>query len=225
MSKYQADKKTTTIIEIDNWPRKEIYNFFKTYEIPYFSLCANLDITEAYQYCKQKNISFSKIIVYLSTRIANNIKEFRYRIKDNAIIEYNIVDPSFTILITSETFNFCTVNYCEDTIEFINRTETKIEELKNKNNLASEPVRDDLIYMTCIPWVSFTSIGHPVRLKNPDSIPRVAWGKYFKENDRLKMPYNIQAHHAIIDGIHLGKFFESIQNYLSNPESIFIKHN
>jgi chloramphenicol O-acetyltransferase len=29
--------------------------------------------------------------------------------------------------------------------------------------------------------------------------------------------HNVQAHHALIDGIHAGRFYEKVQDYLSDP--------
>ena len=79
---------------------------------------------------------------------------------------------------------------------------------------------DDLLYMTSIPWVSFTSVMHPLDLHPVDSVPRFAWGKYFKESDLLKMPLSVQAHHALMDGIHAGRFYTIVQDYLYQPDSI-----
>jgi chloramphenicol O-acetyltransferase type A len=74
--------------------------------------------------------------------------------------------------------------------------------------------------MTGIPWVSFTSFTHPINLDPVDSVPRFAWGKFFPKGDSLKMPLAVQAHHALIDGIHLGRFYETVQDYLNNPEQV-----
>jgi chloramphenicol O-acetyltransferase type A len=71
--------------------------------------------------------------------------------------------------------------------------------------------------MTAIPWVSFTSFLHPLNLRPPDSIPRFAWGKFFEDGDRLKMPLGVQGHHALMDGIHVGKFYAEVQDYLDHP--------
>lgn len=53
-----------------------------------------------------------------------------------------------------------------------------------------------------------------------DSMPRFAWGKFFNAGDRLLMPLDVQAHHALMDGFHIGKFFETIQEYLNHPVSV-----
>jgi chloramphenicol O-acetyltransferase type A len=58
---------------------------------------------------------------------------------------------------------------------------------------------------------------------NPDSIPRFAWGKFFPENQRLLMPLSVQAHHALVDGVHMGFYFEFMQDYLGHPECYLIK--
>ncbi len=79
--------------------------------------------------------------------------------------------------------------------------------MKNNPTLKDPPGRDDLLYMTAIPWVSFTSFVHPMRLHPADYVPRFAWGKYFEEGKRLKMPLSVQGHHALLDGIHMGKFY------------------
>jgi chloramphenicol O-acetyltransferase type A len=59
---------------------------------------------------------------------------------------------------------------------------------------------------------------HPLDLKNIDSIPRFAWGKFFQEGDRLKIPLSVQAHHALMDGIHMGRYFQIVQDYFDNPD-------
>ena len=74
--------------------------------------------------------------------------------------------------------------------------------------------------MTCMPWVSFTSVQHPMNMHPTDSIPRFAWGKFFEENGRVKMPLGVQAHHALVDGVHVGRYFMRIQEHLDNIESL-----
>jgi chloramphenicol O-acetyltransferase type A len=72
--------------------------------------------------------------------------------------------------------------------------------------------------MSVIPWVSFTSFMHPMHLDPPDSVPRFAWGRFYKEGKVMKMPLDVQVHHALMDGIHLGRFYSEVQNYFNDPE-------
>ena len=86
--------------------------------------------------------------------------------------------------------------------------------------LEDEPGRDDLLFMTAIPWVSFTSFMHPLHWSPVDSVPRFAWGKFFEQGKSLKMPLSVQGHHALMDGIHVGRFYAEVQGYLQQPEVV-----
>jgi chloramphenicol O-acetyltransferase type A len=80
--------------------------------------------------------------------------------------------------------------------------------------------RDDVVYMSSIPWVSFTSFTHPMPTYTGDSIPRFAWGKFFDEGGTLKMPVAVQGHHAVMDGLHMGRWYERLQDDLRQPEVV-----
>lgn len=208
-------------IDIDSWPRKHHYEFFKEFDFPHFNIGSNLDISLIYNFCKNNNFSLFKTIVFATTITANHIKEFKYRIRENKLIEHNIVHPSFTILTKNDLFNFCTVDFVNDYNVFINNIE-KAEQITRENKyLAIEKNRDDLIYITCIPWISFTTITHPIHSRPADSVPRIAWGKYIKEHNKILLPYSVQANHSLVDGIHTGQFFNYIQDLFNNPEQLF----
>ncbi|AZR74387.1 chloramphenicol acetyltransferase [Anoxybacter fermentans] len=207
-------------IDLDNWPRKRHFNFFKQMDYPHFSLCANVDLTKIYPFIKENNLSFFKTILYIAVRTANNIKEFRYRIRGEKIIEHEIIHPAFTVLREDEVFSFCRADYKEDFIEFCKEVAKKMDMVKKNLCLEDEPGKDNHLIITSIPWISFTSLSHPINLDPTDSIPRIAWGKYFKENGKLKIPLSVQVHHALMDGLHVGKYFSAFQNLLNHPEKI-----
>jgi len=112
------------------------------------------------------------------------------------------------------------IDYAEDFSSFAARAAEQIAYVKEHPTLEDEPGRDDLLYMTAIPWVSFTSLMHPLDLDPVDSVPRLAWGKFFEDGECLKMPLSVQAHHALMDGIHMGRFYTKVQDYLDHPGSV-----
>lgn len=208
-------------IDIDNWNRKKHFLFFKDYTNPHFNLTANADITNLYKLTKENNISSFKAILYIISTITNNIKEFRQRIRGDAIVEHSIVHPSFTVSVDDDLFSYCDAKYNSDFNIFIENVDREIEKVKQGTYLPMEEEDENLIYMTTIPWVSFTSIMHPISFP-VDSVPRIAWGKYFQSEGRLKMPLSVQAHHALMDGFHLGKFFEEFTKMADNPEDFIL---
>jgi chloramphenicol O-acetyltransferase type A len=44
------------------------------------------------------------------------------------------------------------------------------------------------------------------------------WGRFFEQGDKLLMPLGAQAHHAVVDGIHMGQYFAEVQSLLDQPE-------
>ncbi len=205
-------------IDMENWKRKDHYNFFKELDYPHFNICGNLDITNFYKHVKENELPFFISILYAATKTANNIKEFRYRIREDKVVEYEVVSPNFTVMTEGDVFSFCPTNFIDDFTKFKDNALKEIEKVKSKAVVEDEPGRDDLLYVTSIPWISFTSITHPVHMKVVDSVPRLAWGKYFEEAGRIKLPFSVQAHHALVDGIHVGQFFNDLQEIFNNPE-------
>ena len=205
-------------IDLKNWPRRQHYEFFRYFDHPHFNICANVELTDFYPAVKKLRVSFTIAFVYVITRAANDIPEFRYRMRGDRVIEHEFVNASTTILIDDDLFSFCPFDYCEDFSQFSREAAEMITQVKAHLTLEDEPGQDNVLYMTSIPWVTFTGVMHPLHLQPADSIPRFAWGKYFREGDMIKMPLSVQAHHALVDGVHVGRLYTSVQNYLNQPD-------
>jgi chloramphenicol O-acetyltransferase type A len=182
-------------------------------------MCANVDLTAFHPAIKQHGYSLTIAMVYVITRASNAIPEFRHRIREERVIEHEIVHPGFTFLTEEDAFSFCFVDYDEDFAAFEAKATERIAYVK-ENPWVKQVPQDDVLYMTAIPWVSFTSFLHPMRLQPEDSIPRFVWGKFFMEGELIKIPLGVQGHHALLDGVHAGKFYAEIQEYLQQPEVI-----
>ncbi len=208
-------------IEIGKWERREHYRFFKAMEYPHFNVCANLDLTRFNRFREERDLPFFSPLLYLSIRAVNSVEEFRYRIRGEKVAVPEIVSPSVTILGRNDTFGYCTIEYDPDPGRFLRRAAEVLAEAKQNPTIAEDPSRDDVIYYTSLPWVSFTSMSHPLSLP-ADSIPRISWGKYFADGERILLPYSVQVHHALADGLHVGKHFNLLQSLLDSPEKAFL---
>jgi chloramphenicol O-acetyltransferase type A len=204
-------------IDLENWPRRTHFELFREMAFPHFSLTTIVDLSNFYPYLKKQGVSFTIGMMYLLAKTANQIPEFRYRIRGETVIEHETIHPSCTILTDDNLFAFCSVRFSEDFQDFAARAAELITLVKTNPTLDDSDWADSLLFMTSLPWISFTSMHHP-NLSTTDSVPRVAWGKYSKEADKIRMPLNIQAHHGLIDGLHVGQFFNQFQNYLNTPE-------
>jgi chloramphenicol O-acetyltransferase type A len=208
-------------IDLEHWPRRELFKTFGAWDHPHFNMTANVEVTTFRPFVKELGSSLTIAIVYALTRVANSIPEFRYRLRSDAVVEHVVVHPSTTILAGDDTFGFCTMEYVRDFSSFAAHASRQMAYARDHPTLEDEPGRDDLLYMTAIPWVSFTSFMHPLHLHPPDSIPRFAWGKVFPEAGLLKLPLSVQGHHALMDGIHMGRFYEQLQSLMHDPGRTF----
>ena len=207
-------------IDLTTWRRRQHFELFKTFNHPHFSMCANLELTAFYEQVKKSGVSFTVAFVYVIARAANAVPEFRYRIRSGKVVEHDLVSPSFTVLVDDDLFSFCTIPYCEDFAEFAPRATAMIAQVKEQPTLDIEADTDDLLFMTALPWVSFTSFAHPMQQHPADSIPRFAWGKFFQEGHGLKIPLSVQGHHALMDGIHMARFYAKVEEVLQHPEEV-----
>lgn len=205
------------VIDMNTWPRREHYEFLSAFNHPHFSMCANVDVTAFRPAAKEEGVSFTVAFLYVLARAANAIREFRYRIRAGIVVEHEVVHPALTLLGDDDLFCFCTAGYVEDFAEFAVGAAARMAHAKEHPSLKDEPGQDNVLYISAMPWVSFTSFAHPMRLHPTDSIPRFAWGKIFEEGGSLKMPLCVQGHHALMDGIHLGRFYANVQELLDEP--------
>jgi chloramphenicol O-acetyltransferase type A len=208
------------VIDKETWSRREHFEFYRGFDHPHFGLSANVDVTAFYAAVKQRGVSFTVATVYLVARAANAIPEFRYRIQAEEVVEHEVVHPGTTILVPDETFTFALFEYTEEFSPFAASAAEQIAYVQQNPSLDVGAGRDDWLFMTPIPWVSFTSFMHPMHLQPPSSIPLFAWGKLFGNGERWMMPLQAQGHHALMDGLHMGRFYEKVQDYLERPESI-----
>jgi chloramphenicol O-acetyltransferase type A len=204
-------------IDLESWPRRETFELYRNFRFPCFGVCADVEIGPMRRELKAQDTSFTVGIVYVLARAANLVPEFRQRIRGADVVEHERVHPSITVLTEDDSLSFCTMDLDESFAAFAEDATKAIARAKAHPTLQDEPGRDDLLFMTAIPWISFTSFTHPIPASPPDSVPRIAWGKYREECGRLMMPLAVQAHHALIDGVHAGRFFEAVQGFVSEP--------
>ena len=190
---------------------------------PHFSVTAPVDVTRLVAQCKEKDLSFFKCFLFLAVHTANDIPEFRQRIRGNQVVEHDIAHPSYTSMSQDHLFTFTDVKFDPDPRIFFENAEKTEALVKSNATLVDQPGRDDYFFITSLPWISFTSFTHPMHYHPIDSVPRLCWGKYYKENGKVMLPFGVQAHHALVDGWHIGQYFKQLEEHLQLTTSIFSK--
>ncbi|MFQ5446894.1 MAG: CatA-like O-acetyltransferase [Saprospiraceae bacterium] len=206
------------IITFSDPHRKKHFEFFSSMNHPHFSICTLVDITALYPAVKDGGFKFMPVVAWLVSNAANAIPEFRQRIRGKQVVEHEAVHPSFSITTeVSDVFSFCEVGYSPSFRDFMERAKDKIARMQRDPAFEDEAGRDDYLFLSSLPWISFTSVEHAMQYHPHDSVPRITWGKFFEENNHLKMPVSIQAHHALVDGRHAGQFYKKLEKMAAHP--------
>ena len=199
--------------------RQKHFDFFRAFDQPHFNITANVDITALLKFSQKNSLKITPLIIYFITRTALEISQFCYRIRGDEVVCHENLRPSCTFLTEqSDVFSFCTVAYRQKMTDFYSDFKAEVERIQNNPSLEDEEGADDYLFLSAFPWVSFTGFQHAMDSKRGDSIPRISWGKFFKQNEADLMPLSVQAHHAVVDGKHIGKFFQMFEKIVAAPE-------
>ena len=201
------------IIDKNTWCRREIFEFFSGISNPFYAVTFRQDVTELKSFCKENRISFYYALIYLCCKALSDVPEFSLRIRGDDVVELEKQIPSFTDMKKGkEVFHIVTIP-CEGSIIEFCETAGRIS---NAQNFFIDKAMqgDALVYFSCLPWIETTAVTNERDLASPlakdDSIPRICWGKYVLENDRVYLGISVEVNHRLIDGIHIGRFAEAL---------------
>ncbi|MDD3958959.1 MAG: chloramphenicol acetyltransferase [Clostridiaceae bacterium] len=202
-----------TPVDVSTWKRAVHCSIFRDYVEPCFSVSTELDITNFREKLRARGLPFTFPMIFAVAKCANEIEEFRYRFVDGEIVLFDRIDTSFSYMNTeTELFKVVTVPLKETMEEYVVAAATTAEEQKE---YFTGPMGNDVFIFSPIPWISFTHISHTNSGRKDQATPMIDWGKYFKRDGRLLLPFSVQAHHSFVDGLHVGKLVIAVQEYLN----------
>jgi len=204
------------IIDVKTWKRREHFEFFSKFDEPFFGVTTELDCTQAYLKCKTEGLSFYHYYLYQSLKAANQTEQMRYRIDGDQVVCFDTIHASATELRSDETFAFTFLSYHDKFSEFSEEVKKEAHDVEQSTGLRLGPKTDriDLIHYSSIPWIRYTSVSHARSFSRADSVPKISFGR-FRETDGTKwLPMSVHCHHALMDGLHLSRYFEQLQELL-----------
>ena len=202
-------------LDISTWNRKQHFEFFCQFEEPFFGTTIQFDCTKAYAKSKQLGVSFFVYYLHKTLVAVNNIENFRYRIQDKKVFIYDKINVSSTILRDDKTFGFSEIEYDENLNTFIENYNSEATRVKNTTGLFTRDYNENIVHFSALPWINFTSISHSRSFTFPDSCPKFSFGKMTSENDKKFMSMSVHVHHGLVDGYHLGLFFEEFERLMN----------
>ncbi|MFZ0060675.1 MAG: CatA-like O-acetyltransferase [Pyrinomonadaceae bacterium] len=205
-------------LDVSTWARRDLFEFFRTYENPYFNICAQLEITKVLELLKAlPGVSASLTYHYFAMRVANEIEPFKYRLRDDQVLVHDVIHGGTTVLLPNESFTFAYFDYQQEFDKFMRDAQAAVNEVRTGSGPFEPLDGDDRIHFTVLPWVSFTSFAHARNKTRAVSVPKIAFGKFIRQNERTFLPVSVEVHHAMMDGLHVGRYFNRLEEMLAEP--------
>lgn len=211
------------IIDLEKYERKEHFLHYLNSVPCFYSMMANVDITDLRKYIKEKEYKLYPTLIYAITRIASNHKEFKMSLDDDNNLGYfTEINPSYTIFHKdNNTFSNIWTEYNSDFMEFYKNYEEDMKKFGDKKGFMTKKCENgNMINISAIPWTSFT--GFNLNLPKGDEylLPIFTIGKYFEQNSKILLPLAVQVHHSVCDGFHTSRFINELQELLNNFKDI-----
>lgn len=192
------------VIDMSTDPRRDHYNYFRSFADPSVGLTVHCDITPLYS-----RKPFFLHLLHCAVQAANSVPELRRRIIGEQVVEYEGCHSSHTVALPDGTYCYCELDCSLPFEEFLPYAQEQVALAKLRGSIEEhDPER--LFFVSSVPWASFSALKLPVATP-PLSNPQITFGKAYMQGDKYLLPLSLTVHHGLCDGIHIARFFEIFQ--------------
>ncbi|MDE6670626.1 MAG: chloramphenicol acetyltransferase [Ruminococcus sp.] len=201
------------VIDEKTWNRAIHCSVFRNSIEPSFCVTFEADITNFKRSIKEKKLSFTMAMVYAVCKCANEIEAFRYRFLDGKVVLFDKIDTAFTYLNKdTELFKVVNVPMLDNLQEYCN---SALKTANEQKEYFTGPLKNNVFQCSSMSWVKYTHISHTISGNKDNATPLFDWGKYYEKDNRIMIPISVQAHHSLVDGLHIGQYVEKLQKYFN----------
>jgi len=189
--------------------RRDRFTFFDRMQSPAVNVCFRLDLPDLRPWCRAHDLGPFHVLLFAMLRAVLQVENFRYRVLDGAVIRIDRLVPSYTVVNRHGDLNFAQFEWSDDVREFVARSRAarveaeQMDALNDKHTTKSPHAAKEQVFVTCMPWLDFTSLQHPMASLAAPDIPSLAWGRFQDVTGGLQLPFSVQAHHGFVDGYHI----------------------
>ena len=131
------------------------------------------------------------------------------------------MSPSYTTAGRDGAFGISDVEYLpgETMADFCRRALEK-EAGQREQMVVQDDVRDDLIFISSVPWFVTTSVLQEQPTDPDDSFPRVLWDRIHEENGRKLVNFTAQLNHRLLDGSHVRDLLQRMSELMASRRTL-----
>ena len=202
---------------VHDYYRREHFEFFRRYRHPFWAVNFELDAARLKAFLDERGYPTYLNLCYLVTRAMQPLEDFRYRLVDGEIALFDRLDPGLVVAAPDRRFGFAYFDY-DPSIEAFNLAAAPGYERAASGASLVERGGRAWVYFSSLPKVPFTGLTHAV--DDPaDAEPRVTFGRFRRDGDRLLVPVGLQVNHLFVDGAPVGELVEGAQAAFDDPEA------
>ena len=201
-------------LDLAAYPRRAHFDYFRQMTNPYLSVTAPCDITALRRLTQERGLPFFLTVLHCAINAANAVPELRQRIRGEGIVEYDRCLSSHTVALPDGTYCYCSLEVDRPFREFLPYAAAEQERVKAAPTLEDGEDGESLFFVSCVPWLSYTALTQPTPTP-ADSNPRITWGRWHRQEGRTLLPMTLLANHALVDGIHIARFYENLDRELA----------
>ena len=211
-------------LNTDTWARRDAFEYFRAFDKPYFSVCVRLDVAPLRAALAVRSAGAAGGLMlacyHLALCTANAQQPFRLRLENGRVRIHDVVHGSTTVLRPDESFGFAYLQHNTDYTQFVSQAAVQINAARERQ-AAFEPRVDEaaLLHFTTLPWLHFSSFSHARNWGREDSVPKLAFGRIETQGPHQWMPCSVEVHHALVDGLHVGRYVQALEAALQDPHS------
>ncbi len=200
---------------VRDYYRRRHFDFYRKYRHPFYAATLHFEIGRVKEFAEGRGYPIYINLCYLFTKAIQELEDFRYRFLEGEIVLYETLHVGVTVPAPGGLFSFAHLDYHPE-IDAFNRSANAFLERAGREVTLREMEHTNYIYFTALPGVPFTGFTHAA--DDPtDGAPRVAFGRFRRDGERLEVPTGIQVNHLFIDGAALGKLAERVQRQYDEP--------
>ena len=206
-------------LDLDTWPRRDAFDYFRGFDKPYFNVCLRVDVSRLKQAVADTRAgSLTLAYYFIALRLANLHEAFRYRMEGQRVRVHAVVGGSTTVLRDDGSFGFADFDDQPTFAAFAAPAAAAIDASRERRTpFEPKPEAQACIHFTSLPWLHFSSFSHARNWRREDSIPKLAFGRIDVDGARAWMPLSVEVHHALMDGLHVGRYVQAFEAALLDP--------
>lgn len=203
-------------LDMETWPRREHYRYYRERLKCGYSLTTRLDVTETLRFAREHGRRFYGCFLYAAAKTVNELDEMKLMVTpDGTPGIWDAVHVNFTVFHEDDkTFSDLWTEYRPDFEAFYQEFERILDLYGGNHGVKGRPGQPPNFFcISCVPWMDYT--GYTTHSAGePALFPIITYGRYAEQGGRYTLPATLTVSHAAADGYHSSLFFQKLQENL-----------